>query len=64
MPLTPKQMVKLLKANGFIELRQPGTSHLRMKNLNTGKMTTIPMHSKELTKGLEQAILKQAGIKK
>jgi len=63
MPLTPKQMVKLLKANGFIEIRQPGTSHLRMKNIETGKVTTIPMHSKELSKGLEQAILKQAGLK-
>lgn len=64
MPITPKEMVKLLKANGFEEIRQPGTSHLRMKNPQTGKQTTIPMHNKDLSKGLEQAILKQAGIKK
>lgn len=64
MPLTPKEMVRLLKTNGFIEKRQPGTSHLRMVNPETGKTTTVPMHTKELSKGLEAAILKQAGIKK
>ena len=64
MPMTPKQMVKFLKANGFIEVGQPGTSHLKMRNPTTGKQTTVPMHSKDLSKGLEQAILKQAGVKK
>lgn len=63
MPMTPKEMVKLLKKNGFEEINQSGTSHLKMKNFKTGKQTIIPMHNKELSKGLEQAILKQAGIK-
>lgn len=53
MPMTPKEMVKLLKANGFEEIRQPGTSHLRMRNPKTGKQTTVPMHNKDLGKGLE-----------
>ncbi len=64
MPMTPKEMVKFLKANGFEEVRQPGTSHLRLRNPQTGKQTTVPMHNKDLGKGLEQAILKQAGLKK
>lgn len=64
MPMTPKEIVKYLKANGFEETRQAGTSHLVMKNPQTGKQTTVPMHNKELSKGLEQAILKQAGLKK
>lgn len=34
-----------------------------MKNFETGKVTTVPMHSKELAKGTEEAILKQAGLK-
>ena len=63
MPMTPKEMVKYLKANGFEEVRQPGTSHLRLRNPQTGTQTTVPMHSKELKKGTEQAILKQAGLK-
>lgn len=62
MPLTPKQMIKLLKENGFEVISQNG-SHIKMRNPNTGKQTIIPMHSKDLKKGLEDAILKQAGIK-
>lgn len=62
MPMTPKQMVKLLKKNGFIKLRQDG-SHLFMYNEKTNKRTTVPMHNKDLAKGIEQAILKQAGLK-
>ena len=64
MPMTPTETVKLLKANGFEEIKQPGTAHLRMVNKKTGKQTTVPMHNKDLGKGLEQAILKQAGLKK
>ena len=64
MPMTPKEMVKFLKAKCFEEVRQPGTSHLRLRNPQTGKQTTVPMHNKDLGKGLEQAILKQAGLKK
>ena len=62
MPMTPKQMVKLLKDNGFEELSQKG-SHLKMNNPTTGKQTIVPMHAKDLTKGMEQAILKQAGLR-
>ena len=47
MPMTPKQMIKLLKKNGFQVVRQ----------------TEVPYHSTSLKKGLEQAILKQAGLK-
>ncbi|MBQ7242476.1 MAG: type II toxin-antitoxin system HicA family toxin [Firmicutes bacterium] len=63
MPMTPKELIKLLKKNGFEEISQNG-SHIKMKNFETGRQTIIPLHSKALKKGLEQAILKQAGIKK
>ena len=56
------QAIDVLKQNGFVELRQVG-SHLRMENPKTGCQTTVPMHNKELGKGLEQAILRQAGLK-
>lgn len=62
MPMTPKQMVKLLKQNGFIEERQTG-SHKFFVNPETGRYTTVPMHNKDLGKGLESEILKQAGLK-
>lgn len=62
MPLTPKDMVKLLKKNGFVEISQNG-SHLKLRNEATGKTVIVPMHSKELPNGTERVILKQAGLK-
>ena len=63
MPMTPKEMVRLLKKNGFVEIRQKG-SHLMMINYEIGKQTTVPMHRKDLSKGTERAIFKQAGLLK
>ena len=48
--------------NGFEEVRQNG-SHITMKNRSTGKTVVVPYHSKAMKRGLEQAILKQAGLK-
>lgn len=61
MPMTPKEIVKYLKKNGFKKVSQNG-SHIKMKNANNGVMVIVPYHSKELKKGMEQAILKQAGL--
>lgn len=62
MPITPKDMVKLLKKNGFSEVSQKG-SHIKLRNEKTGKIVIVPMHSKDIPSGTEQAILKQAGLK-
>lgn len=62
MPCTPKQMIKLLEQNGFVEIRQNG-SHKLFKNFATNKTTIVPYHCKDLPKGTEQNILKQAGLK-
>lgn len=62
MPMTSKEMIKLLKHHGFEEVSQNG-SHIKMKNRQTGVQVIVPYHSKALKKGLEQAILKQAGIR-
>ena len=62
MPMTPKEMIKLLKKNGFEESGQNG-SHIKLKNPETGKTVIVPYHAKDLKKGLEQEILKQAGLK-
>lgn len=62
MPMSPKEMVKLLKKNGFEEISQVG-SHVKLKNFETGRTVIVPYHSKDLKKGMEQAILKQAGLK-
>lgn len=62
MPMTSQEMIKLLKKNGFEAVSQNG-SHIKMRNTATGKTVIIPYHSKDLKKGMEQAILKQAGLK-
>jgi predicted RNA binding protein YcfA (HicA-like mRNA interferase family) len=57
-------MIKLLEANGFVEIRQDG-SHKTFKNKVTGRQAVVPYHTggRELPKGTERNILKQAGLK-
>lgn len=62
MPMTSREMIKHLKDNGFAQISQNG-SHVKMRNEETGKQVIVPYHSKSLKRGLEQAILKQAGLK-
>lgn len=60
MPLTGKEMLKLLKKYGWKVERQEGSHCQLFKN---GKRITVPIHSnKDLKKGLEQRILKDAGL--
>ena len=62
MPMTPQEMIKHLRKNGFQIISQNG-SHVKLKNPETGRTVIVPYHSKDLKKGIEQAILKQAGLK-
>lgn len=62
MPMTSQEMIKHLKKNGFQEVSQNG-SHVKMRNTETRRTVIVPYHSKDLKKGMEQAILKQAGLK-
>ena len=62
MPMTSQEMIKYLKQHGFEVVSQNG-SHVKMRNRDTGKTVIVPYHAKDLKKGLEQAILKQAGLK-
>lgn len=61
MPLSGKEMLKLLLRNGWtIERKTGGSHHVLVKD---GKTIIVPVHSKELGKGLEAKILKEAGLK-
>jgi len=61
-PLTGKDMSKLLKKNGWVKERQKGSPHQFYKD---GRLITVPVHAnKDLTIGTEQAILKEAGLKR
>lgn len=62
MPMTSREMINTLKKNGFEIVSQNG-SHVKMNNPTSNITVIVPYHCKDLKKGLEQAILKQAGLK-
>jgi len=62
MPMKPREIIKLLRDNGFIEVSQNG-SHKKMFREETNTTVIVPVHSKELKKKIEKEILKQAGLK-
>lgn len=61
MPMTPREMIKLLKQNGFKEVSQNG-SHIKMINENTNKQTIVPYHGKALKKGWNKRFLNKRGL--
>ncbi len=57
------ELFKLLKNNGWYEIRQSG-SHVIMNHPERKGTLSVPFHSsKEVKKGLLKKILKQANIK-
>ena len=62
MPLSAKEMLRMLKKHGFIVISQNG-SHVKLRNPETNVQIIMPMHSGDLKKGLEKAIIKTAGFK-
>ena len=61
MPLSGKQLVKLVQENGWVLIRINGGHHILAKE---GKVTCAPVHgNKSLGKGLELKIIKQTGVK-
>lgn len=59
MPMKAKEMIKFLEKNGFTYIKSGDGSHRKFKNFESGKVTQVPYHNKEL----EHMILKQAGLK-
>ena len=62
MPKRPIDMEKLLLAAGWQFKKQTGSHRHYIHPSKTGKVT-IPFHCKDLPKGTENSILKQAGMK-
>ncbi len=54
-----REIVKILQNLGYIKKRQTG-SHLIMYNPKSKKIIPVPIHVKELKKGLVRGIIKQA----
>lgn len=64
-PMKTKEIIKLIEADGWFEVRQKG-SHKQYKHIIKKGLVTIPVHrlSNDITTGLEKSILKQAQIDK
>jgi len=60
--LKPREIIKILKKNGFVELRQIG-SHLHLYNCELKLRVTVPMHNKDLKRKTLVSILRQGKIK-
>lgn len=60
--MTAKQLLKILREDGWTEKSQKG-SHLQLiHDFKPGKVT-LPMHSGDIKPGTLHSILKQAGLK-
>ncbi len=59
--ISSKEMVAILKQLGFDEIRQTG-SHKFFSRRQDNRNTVIPMHNKDLKRGLIKAILKDVGL--
>ncbi len=59
--LKPQKVVKALKKIGFEETRQSG-SHLILTNKITKKIIPVPIHARDIKRGLLLSIIKQANL--
>ena len=54
-----KDLLKLLKKNGWELVRINGSHHILQKD---GKTTVVPIHGKDVPTGLLKTILKETGL--
>ena len=60
--VTAKRLVAILKKHGFEELPRRGSgSHLYLRHPD-GRWTTVPMHAREVGRGLTRKILADAEL--
>lgn len=57
-----KDVIKLLKKDGWVESSQKG-SHLQLEHPFKKGKVTVPVHSGDIPKGTLNSIMKQAGLK-
>ncbi len=55
-----KDLLKLLKKNGWTIARINGSHHVLQKD---GKITVVPIHGKDVPTGLLNKILKETGLR-
>ena len=57
-----KELLRILKKDGWIEKEQKG-SHLQLTHPSKKGKVTIPIHSGDIPKGTLAAIMRQTGLK-
>ena len=62
MPIKAREMEKIILEDGWIFKSQRGSHRQYVHPVKPGRVT-IPFHSSDLTKAVENSIRKQAGIK-
>lgn len=62
MPIKAREMEKIVLADGWIFRAQRGSHRQYVHPTKPGRVT-IPFHTTDLTKAVENSILKQAGLK-
>lgn len=62
MPMKPREIEKLILADGWVFKSQVGSHRSYVHPIKPGKVT-IPVHVKDIPKGTENSIKKQAGLK-
>lgn len=60
--MTAKEVIRILKADGWTKKSQKG-SHLQMVHPSKPGKVTIPIHQNDLDPKTYNSILKQAGLK-
>lgn len=58
--LLDKDLLKLLKQSGWVEVRINGSHHILQKGEQT---EVVPVHGKDVPTGLLNKILKETGLK-
>ena len=61
--MTANQAEKIIKADGWYEIRNSGGSHKQYKHPTKKGKVTIPFHAGDLPPGTVNSIKKQAGLK-
>ena len=62
MPKKPKEMERMILADGWMFKRQVGAHRQYIHPRKEGRVT-IPFHCRDIPKGTENSILRQAGLK-
>ena len=60
--MTIREVLKVLKADGWYETAQRG-SHIQLEHDEKKGKVTVPNHNGDVPKGTLNSILKQAGLK-